>query len=165
MPYKDKQAQKAYFCEYYLTNQDKKKQEGKVRYQTQREKKRAYARQYYWDNKDKVTAYKKEYRKSHGDCIKSYRIQATFGIDLIEYGAIFVSQKGLCALCGKLMSEIGAYEGKQHNSNDSPVLDHDHKTGKIRGMVHGRCNHLLGNARDNIETLEQAVDYLRRYNG
>lgn len=42
-----------------------------------------------------------------------------------------LEQLGHCALCGQLLEETG-------------VLDHDHKTGLIRGLIHFRCNLLLG---------------------
>lgn len=44
---------------------------------------------------------------------------------------------------------------------DRLCIDHCHTTGKIRGILCKHCNHVLGHARDNIETLENSIKYLR----
>lgn len=47
------------------------------------------------------------------------------------------------------------------NSDEKLVVDHDHKTEKIRGMLCNHCNRGLGHFRDNQELLEKAKDYLK----
>ena len=58
-----------------------------------------------------------------------------------------------CSLCGKNEKEIG---GKLS-------LDHDHKTNKLRGLICGPCNRVLGFAYDNIDTLKRAIIYLTEH--
>lgn len=41
-------------------------------------------------------------------------------------------------------------------------LDHDHLTGKFRGWICRACNHMLGNAKDSIDTLKKAIKFLTR---
>lgn len=41
-------------------------------------------------------------------------------------------------------------------------LDHDHENGKIRGWLCKQCNTGLGNLGDNLESLQKAVNYLKR---
>ena len=41
------------------------------------------------------------------------------------------------------------------------VVDHCHVTGEVRGFICSACNSMLGYARDNIKTLEAAIEYLR----
>ena len=44
------------------------------------------------------------------------------------------------------------------------VYDHDHQTGKFRAWICGSCNKMLGFARDDINTLKNAIDYLEQHN-
>ena len=45
-------------------------------------------------------------------------------------------------------------------SEEPLVVDHDHCTSEVRGLICQPCNLLLGNARDNTETLRNAIAYL-----
>jgi hypothetical protein len=64
----------------------------------------------------------------------------------------FVEQNydGTCMLCREPLPE-----NKIH-------LDHDHATGKPRGLLHATCNALLGMAGDNVVKLRQAISYLEK---
>ena len=55
------------------------------------------------------------------------------------------NREGLCKLC---------------NENKLLVVDHCHKTGIVRGLICSHCNSVLGYAKDNIQTLKNAIDYL-----
>ena len=41
-------------------------------------------------------------------------------------------------------------------------IDHDHKTGRIRGVLCGRCNKGLGHFKDSLEILREAIKYLEQ---
>jgi hypothetical protein len=56
-------------------------------------------------------------------------------------------QKKRCACCGKKTKRF--------------VLDHDHKTGVIRGAICHRCNNGLGMLDDQIEGVQKAIKYLK----
>jgi hypothetical protein len=43
------------------------------------------------------------------------------------------------------------------------VNDHDHNAGRLRGVLCHRCNRFLGIAGDDLQYLEKAAAYLRRY--
>lgn len=70
------------------------------------------------------------------------------GLTHSELNAIYSVAGGLCAICG---SPRGV---RNH------ALDHDHKTGKIRGVLCGRCNSGLGQFNDDVEVMQKAIDYL-----
>lgn len=98
--------------------------------------KRCYQRQYMrtYDNKwKKLTQYRR--------CARRH------GITPEEYEMMFEGQEGRCAICGKP-------QARRLN------IDHDHATGKIRGLLCSRCNLGLGYFKDNIDNLNAAVAYL-----
>ena len=64
---------------------------------------------------------------------------------------IKAKQGNVCAICGRAFTKA-----------DYPVLDHDHDTGEVRGLLCHRCNAVLGLATDNIEIFRTAIEYLDR---
>lgn len=53
---------------------------------------------------------------------------------------------------------------KNRNGDIKPLaVDHDHEISQIRGLLCNDCNRLLGAAKDDIETLEAAIDYLKKH--
>jgi hypothetical protein len=63
--------------------------------------------------------------------------------------AMLLAQGGVCAIC----------EGPM----ERPHVDHDHKTGKVRGIFCFNCNAGLGKFQDDVEVVQLAVEYLRRH--
>ncbi len=78
---------------------------------------------------------------------RHYHLRRRYGIGQADYDALVEQQGGLCALCRQRAPEH---------------VDHDHLTGRVRGLLCSCCNQALGNARDDIATLQRAIDYLRR---
>lgn len=79
-----------------------------------------------------------------------------YGICHEQFLALLAEQNGLCAICGK---------GEDSKDGRSLSLDHCHATGRIRGLLCNRCNPLLGYARDDVQVLEKAIQYLNRTSG
>lgn len=73
------------------------------------------------------------------------------GLSPEEQDALFDQQEGLCAICGEPCPKFPRL-----------CIDHDHITGKIRGLLCKQCNLGLGNFRDSPEILEAAIAYLSR---
>jgi Recombination endonuclease VII len=67
------------------------------------------------------------------------------------YHTLIQEQAGLCAVCGKQMMH-----------KNEPHADHDHKTGRVRGLLCVKCNTRL-EIIENEEWMIQAAEYLRRY--
>ncbi len=78
-------------------------------------------------------------------------VEITYGLSAKEYIEKITAQNNLCAICGDKK------EGKVL------CVDHDHKTGKVRGLLCGNCNIGLGNLKDNIQILQSAIEYLQKY--
>lgn len=86
-----------------------------------------------------------EYRTS----IRSNVLRSKFGITLEDRDAMLAAQGGVCASCGE--SDVESWN-----------VDHCHQTGKIRGILCGHCNRMLGQAKDDPERLRRGAEYLER---
>ena len=85
--------------------------------------------------------------------VKRSMLKRLYGISLEQYDAMLIDSCGKCTLCGLNFSD----------AKDDPSVDHCHDTGKVRALIHARCNRGLGSFKDSIEMLEQAVAYLKRF--
>ena len=74
-----------------------------------------------------------------------------FGITPDQYENMMARQGGVCAICG--MENEAKNQFYLH-------IDHCHKTGKVRGLLCGKCNAMLGMARDSVQNLKSAIQYL-----
>ncbi|MBF6428677.1 endonuclease VII domain-containing protein [Nocardia cyriacigeorgica] len=78
-------------------------------------------------------------------------IQETYGLTTAEYWAIYEAQGGRCYICRK---------GRGLRKKLS--VDHDHATGRVRGLLDTACNrNVLGHFQDDVEALERAIEYLK----
>jgi hypothetical protein len=73
------------------------------------------------------------------------------------YRALLEAQEGKCAICGAIEGHRSRY-----GSVCRLALDHDHRTGKPRGLLCNNCNRGLGRFKDSIANLEAALRYLKR---
>jgi hypothetical protein len=80
-------------------------------------------------------------------------IKRKYGITLSDYDKMLEKQNGQCAICGtRKVPNCGRF-----------VVDHDHSSGKIRGLLCSNCNTGLGLLGDDPQTLESALTYLRKH--
>lgn len=85
-----------------------------------------------------------------------YDMKHDFGITREEYMSMYSHQHGCCAICGGQEPIVDSKTGKQRNL----AIDHDHVTGKIRGLLCSRCNLVLGKVRDDVNLLATMIGYL-----
>jgi len=83
---------------------------------------------------------------------RARKLMNEYGMTPENYTELFEKQNGCCAICKA--SESG------HNVTDHFLVDHDHTTGEIRGLLCSSCNLMLGKAHDNIDILSRAITYL-----
>lgn len=83
----------------------------------------------------------------------------TFGLTLADYQQLLEDQHGVCAICNQ--PETAAPAMKYDDTTRPLAIDHDHTTGKVRGLLCHRCNVVLGLADDDPDRLETAARYLR----
>lgn len=79
-------------------------------------------------------------------------IRNQYGITLAQYNEMLEAQDYKCAICGN-EDEV---EGRRL------AIDHCHTTGKIRGLLCGKCNRGLGLFYDNTTALAKAIKYLTK---
>lgn len=70
-----------------------------------------------------------------------------------EYETLLQDQDSACAICGITAEEIGK----------KLIVDHNHETLKIRGLLCWRCNSGLGFFKDNQAHLAMAIEYLVKH--
>jgi hypothetical protein len=96
----------------------------------------------------------KEYTATYTECYKCRHLRSKYNITAPERNQLIKEQDGCCAICTTPV-ELDGKATKQ-----SAVVDHDHITGKIRGILCGQCNKGLGIFGDTLEGLNKAVKYL-----
>jgi len=87
---------------------------------------------------------------------KNNHLLKTYGLSLESYQALFEKQNGVCRICKKAESILDKRTGEKVML----AVDHDHATGRIRGLLCGNCNRALGLLGDSPEILRTAADYL-----
>lgn len=82
--------------------------------------------------------------------IDRYNLKSKYNLSIEEYHNILQSQDNKCAICGCDIS----------NRNNNSHIDHNHKNGKVRGILCGNCNMGIGHLKDNVLILKNAIKYL-----
>ena len=67
----------------------------------------------------------------------------------VSYEELLGEQAGACAICG-----LAETTGRRL------AIDHDHKTGRIRGLLCSNCNRGIGHLKDDTRLLSKAIEYL-----
>ena len=81
---------------------------------------------------------------------KNYKLKKAYGITLDFYEHMLHNQQYSCAIC-KVESK---------SLDKMLAVDHDHSTGRVRGLLCKDCNTALGIFKDNKEALKSAIKYL-----
>lgn len=77
-----------------------------------------------------------------------------------DYDAMLASQGGRCAICGRTDEIVPTQRGSGQRRRF--CVDHDHDTGRVRGILCNLCNTGIGALRHDPMLLRAAIDYLRR---
>ena len=94
-----------------------------------------------------------------GTCIECLKVAVRrstvarrYSVSLEQVGSVLADQGGACAVCNIPLDRL--------SKTSVPHIDHDHATGKVRGVLCHHCNVLLGHAKDSPSLLRAAIAYL-----
>lgn len=109
--------------------------------------------EYRKNNLEKINEYQKRYKyewKISGK-YRKYELMKSYGITPEYYDEILEKQNFCCAIC----------RIEESKCPRRLFVDHNHKNGKVRGLLCITCNFLLGYSKDDIEILFNAVSYIQ----
>ena len=91
----------------------------------------------------------KSFKERNPTYHRNHRLQREYGITNKDYEVMVENQNGFCAICKTKPKTL-------------LCVDHNHKTGEVRGLLCNDCNSGIGFLKDNISILESAIEYLRK---
>jgi len=91
----------------------------------------------------------------HREAVRNGRYKK-LGVSRAEYLAVLHGQLGACDICGKQETPV-------QNGTRGLHLDHDHKTGKRRGILCSRCNQVLGRVQEDVSILQTMIAYINKH--
>lgn len=108
-----------------------------------------------WRRKNRDADNAKRRLRHKPDVMRRYNLKR-FGLTPEQYQAIHGAQNGLCAICAKPERRL------MRERPTSLAVDHDHETGRVRGLLCAACNTAIGQLQDNSEIAAKAAAYLKR---
>lgn len=97
---------------------------------------------------DKEARQKRPTRPQNEDRYRDWRYRRAYGISLEQYNEMLEAQDGRCAVCAEPPSIQRLH------------VDHDHRTGRVRGLLCMPCNRAIGNLKDDPERVKRLLEYL-----
>lgn len=152
----------AYHAAWYAKHREQILADQQQRYAANRAKKKQTVDAYRSNPlvKARLAAKQKEYNQRNKEKVsrnrRHHHLLKKYGLGLDGYAKLLANQKNQCALCNLLLPE-NPKRGEIH-------VDHCHRTGKVRGIVHRACNVVIGYAMENVQLLQKAVAYIERHN-
>lgn len=110
------------------------------------------------NNREKARAAVRKYQQLNPEIIaknsRKQSLKSNYGITLEMYDELVIKQSGICAVCS-----TDKFEGPGKRL----MVDHNHSTKQIRGLVCCHCNFLIGHSRENPDVLMKAAAYLNKH--
>lgn len=87
-------------------------------------------------------------------CAYEHSILRCYNLTLEDYGWLAYRQEFCCKICNKPLNFF---------TKEGAVVDHNHRTGKVRGILHSCCNQAIGLLNEDPVTIDNAATYLRNW--
>jgi len=98
-------------------------------------------------------AYGTQWRKANPNRLRNYALKRFYGCTWKQREKMAIKQNYKCLICEKSEEAL----------TKILVVDHCHKTGKIRGLLCNNCNNGIGYLKENMKSLKNATKYLKRF--
>jgi RNase P subunit RPR2 len=109
------------------------------------------------DQRRKIVEQSSEWKRQRPDLTaarnREYHLRHRYGISMRQRDDLLNDQQGRCKACGDVLAP------SRHVH-----VDHDHRTGRIRGILCHSCNGALGHAQDDSTRLRSLADYMDDWN-
>ena len=138
MPHRDPEKHKAWCREYYRKNAERMKAAAKAWREAHPEKMAEYGAAFRARNPGYSTERARAWAERNPDKVKTRhraKTLAQYGLTPEDYDRMLAAQGGRCAICGT--DNPGGQGNRLH-------VDHDHETGRVRGLLCQGCNARLG---------------------
>lgn len=119
----------------------------KASYARNKERELERVRRWQQDNSERFRAYRAEYRDKRD--FRAEHLRRTFGLTPDDDDRMLAEQGGGCAICGRTPKP-----GKHLH------VDHDHETGRVRGLLCFGCNVGVGSLQHDERRIQRAIAYL-----
>lgn len=102
-------------------------------------------------NPERLNAYRRARRMEPGvkERERAGHLKRKYGMTIEEYGAMLDAQGGGCFICSRPPKD-----------DSSLHVDHDHSTGRVRGILCFSCNNALADFQDDPSLLRKAASYV-----
>lgn len=109
-----------------------------------------HAEEWKINNRDKLLEHRRKWAKNNPEKIREnsrkQSLRRKYGLTVEEYESILRGQGGVCLICKTVEKRF--------------VVDHDHKTGRVRGILCHNCNLVIGHAKESVAILNRAAKYI-----
>lgn len=148
MPYSDPVKRAECDRRYRDANRERIRVRNQKYYKEHRDEQHVYQAEYRSQNREKLREYQVQYRAQHKAEARAKDLRRKYGLTPEQYDAMLAAQGGHCAICPA--TEPGG-AGKMFH------VDHDHRTGRVRGLLCHACNTVL------TEHLEKHITAIASY--
>src|SRR3990167_4293603 len=109
-----------------------------------KERKREVQRRWYLNNKEKTRKTIRAWQDKNRQKLRGYELKRRYNITEEQYQQIIKIQNGCCAIC---------------KNPRKLIIDHNHITGKVRGLLCYQCNFALGLLQEDFNVFTNAIEY------
>lgn len=111
-----------------------------------------YFKTYFASNREELLEYKKQwFRERAPELSRASHLKNRYGLTVSRYNEMVKEQNGQCRICKRVPSD----------KRNKLVVDHCHQRDIVRGLLCHPCNVLIGMAEEKLETLQEAIAYLK----